>query len=545
MTNSVDTLASMSNELGDPLDNPNPVPFSGSSPGPYDALLERLQGNILKGHGRDFTVNILLRFNDGTAADTIRDVLKRLAAEYVTSAARQLIEAEQRRTLGLPGSLFGNLFLSNKAYEKLGFRAEELSTGFYDPPDPSGALPTKTNFLTGMKDSAGDLKDSLTDPIEPLETAYVHGHIDALLLLADDAEDHLLRAARREVDRLHDAGVATVVALEHGAVLRNAQGHGIEHFGYVDGRSQPLFLASDFTGLDDKGKIVPGRTKERLPGGRGDLEYWNPFAPLKLVLLKDPGVVDPLAFGSYYVFRKLEQNVRAFALAERDLATALRLDGHDGARAGAMAVGRYRDGTPLILRDRPGLPPTLSNDFRYDGRDAQAAQRAGAPIDTFGLKCPFQAHIRKVSPRQNSVAPDVIERRIVRRGITYGARTSLDMSNDIQALPSGGVGLLFACFQRSIMRQFAFIQERWSSDATFPISGKRTNHVGLDILIGQGIRSPQPWRPEYGGVIQEPPNLNSLNVPESHPTPFKFDSFVKFRGGEFFFAPSLPFLLGK
>ena len=175
------------------------------------------------------------------------------------------------------------------------------------------------------------------------------------------------------------------------------RGRGTEHFGYADGRSQPLFLDSDFEDLDE-GKIVPSRTKERVAGARGNLKYWNPFARLKLVLLKDPMVDDPSAYGSYYVFRKLEQNVQGFALAERELATALGLEEDRSARAGAMAVGRFRDGTPLALCDQPGLPARLSNDFRYNGHDAQGAQPAGAPIDRFGLKCPFQAHIRKVSP---------------------------------------------------------------------------------------------------------------------------------------------------
>ena len=126
------------------LDNPNPVPF----PGAYDALLERLQGNILKGHGRDFTVNIFLRFNDGETAERIRAELQRLASEYVTSAARQLMEAEQRREWGLPGMLFGNLFLGRKAYDRLGFEAKKLSTAFADPRD-GNARPITTNFLDG------------------------------------------------------------------------------------------------------------------------------------------------------------------------------------------------------------------------------------------------------------------------------------------------------------------------------------------------------------------------------------------------------------
>lgn len=522
------------------IDNDEPIVFPGGS---HDRLLERLQGNILKGHGRKFSVNIFLRFTETATPEGIRGELKHLASEYVTSASRQLVEADQYHKFGLPGRLFGNLFLSRLAYERLGFLPSELATLFADPNEP-GHEATKANFLTGMKDAASDLRDALDDPAEPLETAYVKGHLDVLLLLADNSRDYLLRTARHEVDRILERGHATIVAVEHGAALRNEHGDGIEHFGYVDGRSQPLFLASDFSGLVN-GKVVPGDTLEQLPDGQmGDLRYWNPFAKLSLALLKDPAVKDPDAYGSYYVFRKLEQNVQGFVDAERDLACKLGLEEGDP-RAGAMAVGRFRDGTPLVLSETAGLRRSQANDFRYDGLDAHGKQPYGAPIDRFGLKCPFQAHIRKISPRQAEVfAGDFSARRIVRRGITYGTRPSLDRSN-IHDLPTQGVGLLFSCFQRSIMRQFAFLQAQWSNNALFPIPG--VDFTGADAVIGQtdGDPNAQHWRPEYGGIIEEPENLANLHVPDTHPKSFTFNGFVKFRGGEFFFAPSLPFLLGK
>jgi Dyp-type peroxidase family len=524
--------------MDSPTNNPDPIAFPGppGTPGTHDRLLHHLQGNILRGHGRDFTINIVLRFNEKASHAEVRGELKHLAATYVTSAAKQLIEAKEYRRCRLPGSLFGNLFLTRNAYVKVGHE-NDLSTWFADP--NSGI-----NFVTGMKDAA-DLLCDRVDPIDPLAKAYAQKHIDAMLLLADDSEHYLLRSARHEIACIRQRGIAEVVAVERGQVLRNARGDGIEHFGYVDGRSQPLFLASDFVDLDESGKIVPGTTKERRPdGAHGDIEYWNPFAKLSLALLKDPGSTNPDAYGSYYVFRKLEQDVQGFALAEMNLARALALKGDDWARAGAMAVGRFRDGTPLILNDAPSPHHRLGNDFRYDGVHLDGTQPPDAPIDTFGLKCPFQAHIRKVGPRQTAAVQDFMAHRIVRRGITYGQRSSLDISK-IEDLPTEGVGLLFACFQSSIADQFGFIQRKWANEKDFAIPGGEDRRTGLDALIGQDddVRD-QHWRPEYAGEIPcRPPDLANLCVRDSHPKSFTFNGFVKLRGGEFFFAPSLPFLL--
>jgi Dyp-type peroxidase family len=326
------------------------------------------------------------------------------------------------------------------------------------------------------------------------------------------------------------------VAFEFGRVRRDDRDQGIEHFGYADGISQPLFLKSDLDKL-----------------GADAIDRWDPFAPLSLVLFRDPGVVDdPNAFGSYYVFRKLEQNVRRFSETEAALAGALQLEGPFAARAGAMMMGRFRDGTPLAVSETSVLSLSDANNFRYDGLLATLQPDAADRGDRLGLKCPFQAHIRKTNPRQSEDATtstrDAVEkrerehrlRRIVRRGITYGIRTPGD-------LPETGVGILFGCFQRSIMRQYAFMQRRWANTSTFRIpSGGAGERTGLDPIIGQPIsrrRPAQRWRKEYGGRLEQPEKLDDLSLKISHKTVTELDNFVTFRGGEFFFAPSLPFLL--
>ncbi len=79
--------------------------------------------------------------------------------------------------------------------------------------------------------------------------------------------------------------------------MRNAQDKSIEHFGYTDSLSQPLFFQSDLEW-------------ERQQGER--THVWDPGAGPDLVLVPDPYGREGCDSGSYLVFRKLEQHVRAF-----------------------------------------------------------------------------------------------------------------------------------------------------------------------------------------------------------------------------------------
>src|SRR5262249_11318576 len=154
---------------------------------------------------------------------------------------------------------------------------------------------------------------------------------------------------------------AEILAIERGFVLRTAEDKPIEHFGYVDGRSNPRILKDEIE--------------------REEKRAWDPSAPLAQLLASDPFNSAPDTFGSFFVFRKLEQNVRGFNQGVRELAARLQMD---GALAGAMVVGRFKDGTPVTLAQQSGL--TDVNDFNYrDDREAR--------------KCPFHAHIRKANQR--------------------------------------------------------------------------------------------------------------------------------------------------
>ncbi|HEV2721923.1 MAG TPA: peroxidase, partial [Thermoanaerobaculia bacterium] len=114
--------------------------------------------------------------------------------------------------------------------------------------------------------------------------------------------------------------------------------------------------------------------------------------------------------------------------------------------------------------------------------------------------------------------------RIVRRGIPYGTRKRHPSEfQSLDDLPSEGVGLLFMCFQRMIETQFRFIHQNWVNFAAFRELG-----TGIDPLIGQGTATAQRWPKEYGSAE---PHCEAA-----------FGGFVKMKGGEYFFTPSIPFL---
>lgn len=481
------------------LDNSEPIDPNDQQ---NHGWMEKLQGNILKGHGRDHTVHIFLKLN-GVDAAAARKNLAAIAQKIVTSALRQHLETEQYQKFKIPGTMFGNLFLTANGYRSLGFE-EKLEEAFPEPPEEVVGI--KSNFLEGMQKHGGD---DFNDPLpEDWDAGYRAGDIDAMILLADDDETYLLRQSRLLINELE--AFSTIRVIERGNALRTDNEEGIEHFGYVDGRSQPIYYTTD---LAKEGKI----------------DQWNPFEKLKIVLVPDnlasgEGGADEDAFGSYFVFRKLEQDVRRFKIEEEQLADALGLKGEERERAGALAVGRFEDGTPLTLSQTDGYIPIKENNFTYKD-------------DPEGTKCPFHAHIRKSNPRGDTVEHadppgDESERarRITRRGITYGERNRHpDAFQALEDLPTEGVGLLFMCFQSSIANQFAFIQKAWVNNPEFarPLTKPGAPNTGLDPVIGQGPSSEQRWPLSWGGAETKG---------------FDFAGFVKLKGGEFFFAPSIPFL---
>jgi Dyp-type peroxidase family len=429
-------------------------------------FLSNLQANILNSHGRDHVALLFLEIKNSEAA---RQFLRQYP---VTSALRQLEDTENFRARAISGGLVRLVFLTQLAMQKLSHAAKFNAFGAYSQ---------------GMAADRAVLDDGSSASWQ----AELRKPIDVLLLLASDNATRLQAQLAKLIDDVKHNEAFEVVFVQGGQAYRNNDKEGVEHFGYVDGRSQPLMLQTQI----DKEKAL-----------EGNLNGYDPTAPLKQCLIPDP--LDASGFGSFFVFRKLEQDVAGFKQREAALAEELKLANKDKERAGAMVVGRFEDGTPVTLEsEEKGVP--VRNNFDYSN-------------DAKGGKCPFQGHIRKTNPRGSSPGGLEFDKSVqmARRGITYGVRLQDPKSMDFLDQPNDGVGLLFMSYQASIEAQFHFMQTRWANDESFPTGG-----VGIDPVIGQSGASSQTWFPTYNS------NLGGK--------PFLFKGFVKLKGGEYFFAPSI------
>jgi Dyp-type peroxidase family len=434
-----------------------------------------LQANILKGHGRNLALHYFLQFKKNSQ----EEIKKWLKKTDITTAAGQLegtnLFNEFKKTVDNVNSLTAKQQSQLDKFQQvpvcyIAFTATGLELIGRSPKnklsDPA--------FLAGMKSRKKELSDPAPSKWEFSKEA--DQTISAIYIIAcSDAATLNNRASAFENSL---PASVTVLHKQKGEKLVNEHGIGIEHFGYADGVSQPDLL----------GEAKPGK-------------HWSDVADAEeICVFPDPYVNDKDAFGSYFVFRKLDQNVKAFKEAEEELGF--------GELGGAYVVGRFEDGTPVTQhKEEFGIKSEkeLTNDFNYDKDDA-------------GSRCPWHAHIRMTNPRMNPAnVPNI---RIVRRGLPYDED---GRNGRLEYLPEGDVGLLFMCYQKSIVGQFEVIQGRWANKGDFD-----TRHVGIDGLIGQGANS---------NLQEYPREWNK----EARVTRCDLKGFVTMRGGDYFYAPSITF----
>lgn len=476
------------------------------------SLLSDLQANILKGHGRDHTQNIFLSF-DGMKPEQVAALLRDLSF-ITTSALEQLRGAAAFKATKVSGGTVICVMLSMGGYRKLGiaganipgdhaFREGMIRRGRVTPMTftsiggvdfPSINDPEKTNWEKG-------------GPWDPKKDAP-----DAIVLIADEKAS-LVGNSASALKKVFATHGAKVIGTDTGLAQRRKQtggdekGEGIEHFGYVDGRSQPLFLQEDLKGALDE-------LREQKGDPTAEPKWSERFKPSQFIV-PDPGNPTTFSCGSYFVYRKLEQNVKKFKAQEDMLAKALNPANPNETRAGALVVGRFEDGTPVVESAVP-LGGNPHNDFNYDA-------------DPDGLKCPWRAHIRKTNPRDTNQATSGGERirLMARRGITYGER-----SGDFSDEPEDGVGLIFMAYMADINEQFEFTQSAWANNTRFPIKPAVPTEKGVDVVISQQPNGTVPTEVEWTDGWATPPDTG----------PFDFQQSVTLMGGEYFFAPSISFL---
>lgn len=448
----------------------------GSSP-EVIRLLDEVQGHVLAPHRFDQSAHLFLDFAPGAEAEVRRWFGELANANRITSMNVQLARASGE------DQDFLSVMVSHAGARKLGwgdrFRfPAEFEIGMHDreetlvlaPHDPQVATVAKwqKNFQVGPAP-----------------------RLDAHVLLAGRDLKHL---ERRVADFIAEAAAGGKAVLrgevEWGRVVRQGGGRiAVEHFGFADGISNPQFVADE---------VAKAR---RLVGAR----YWDPLFPLSQVLFELPDGHGGTSYGSYFVFRKIEQHVRAFADFERRVRDARVRHGLPAETdPGSVVVGRDRSGHPLSLPDDRGGTPGF-NDFTYG-------------LDRQGAGCPFHAHVRKSNPRRlvRENSDPARDHLFPRRGMLYGERAP-DFSDE----PVGEVGLLFMAYMADIEQQFEHVLRNWSNDPDFP----GNQDPGVDSLIGEPPAATIPLR-EHGRTLEHIPLAR----------------FVTPLGGEYFFVPPLSWL---
>jgi Dyp-type peroxidase family len=452
------------------------------------AMLENLQPNILKPHTRDALSILFLTFSGSNGA---KQFLVDLSTTMKSTKTHLAEVKAYHDDPTVQGTVYVGVGLTASGYKQLG----EVN------------IPSDTSFLNGMQG-----EPELNDPdVATWELAFQdRNKLHAIVLIGDSSQQSVDYIRSIIEKKIADAQGVSILGTEVGKGMINEAKEGIEHFGYVDGRSQPLFFTEDIL--------------EEQKNETGTAPRWNPDFPLGQAIVPDPGAPDPsVHFGSYFIFRKLEQDVKTFKNAEANFAKDLKIP--DMERAGGLLVGRFEDGTPVTLAAAEAGLPGVVNDFTYSA-------------DLDASKCPFLGHVRKTNPRGTGgkeLETDERTHLMPRRGQTYGTREDNPNDGQIANKPSKDVGLLFMAFNSDIGNQFEFTQKFWANSTGFPEVPEGHRAPGVDPIIGQ--LPPGQTRPEmtvskiWGDASSK---ITAPAIPQT----------VTMKGGEYFFMPSLAYLRG-
>jgi deferrochelatase/peroxidase EfeB len=305
----------------------------------------------------------------------------------------------------------------------------------------------------------------------------------------------------------------------------------VEAGNVLDGRGRPVEAPSaelarfEPFGYRDNMSVVVYTEDHAKEIGLPDKPVWDPRRPVSTVLAPDP--LSASGRGSYFVYRKLRQDVDGFrrrvdqiadVLVQRGTKLNQLYGGRDSRAYATFAPGQTptRDEVVAFVKARimgrapdgslPNGKSPANHDFNY------ADDRAGAV-------CPYSGHVRSMNPRGGTGDLAGEKRRtIARRGIPYGRG---------DAPPDSGCGLLFLCAQSDIGGQFERIQQEWANDAApnfdrepVPIADNVNGRREV-VLDATGYKTDRYHR--YTETIEIDYSIWDL---------------ITLQGGEYLFAPS-------
>lgn len=530
---------------------------------------KEIQGNLIPGFKKDYQAFLFLRMG---SVEKAKDFLNHLAPQIThmqevlefkkkhKAAQAASSEVEPTATHDLEGATWVNI-----AFSYLGLR-QLIGEG-------EAAQFTDEAFAQGMKQRSALLGDPAEGEVGS-ESAWkfggkheaneVHMVISIAADWADD-RDEKLKDLREQAKAYELTEVYCQLAE---AMPDPLKGH--EHFGFKDGISDPAVRGILQSETGRKEYIYPRYVDPSRESADPDKDRSKYFAKpgQQLVwpgqfLVGEPRqdsydltnafeqATEPkfpawARLGSYMVCRRLEQDVPAFWSFVDRTAKALGLDRN---RFAAQMIGRWPSGAPVMrspLEDNldEGGDDLINNHFLFDDKTEEIHLKkpnmtvSGTPDhDMLGLVCPHFAHIRKMhlrdSPTDLGPVTDTATRLILRRGIPYGPSLWNKQGKIKEELVNESRGLMFVCFNTSIVDQFEFISNKWANSPIQPNLG------GHDPIIGQtyadnGARFiDMPVKDE-----QQPLGYRTERVELKEP-------FVTPTGGEYFFTPPISSLTRK
>jgi hypothetical protein len=233
-------------------------------------------------------------------------------------------------------------------------------------------------------------------------------------------------------------------------------GGGKLHFGYTDGISQPDVQWDDVPDTPARpnfrrfllGHSTPEMSSAPRTGPAADLVKDSAYGMFRWVY-------QDVATFNRFLSEEGPRLFRAFRPADAVELLAAKL------------LGRWRDGTPLVLSpDGPDPALATSNDFGYTTHDPD------------GRRCPFSSHIRVVNPRDTPLDPAVVDGvpRVLRRGMPYGPPLTTGVDDGVDR---GLVGI-FLCAD---LRLQVYTLIRWIKRNNFsPVYN--ANRRAQDALAG-------------------------------------------------------------
>jgi deferrochelatase/peroxidase EfeB len=479
-----------------------------------------IQGNILRAFTRTTTTLSFIRFGNDVATNRAWLASNVLAA----GAPFRVTSADDQRREELRDKRRVNFFLTPTGYQKLG----------HDP----ARLDLDEAFRRGSRDPR--TLSTLNDPAVNQWQAEYRKAWDAVVLVACPPQEQVDVLA--ELDRAlqgfeHYEEEGNVLDSAGAPVTTPTATERYEPFGYKDGLSQFYFEESHAA---EDGIVEP--------------LAFDPRRTLPLVLRPDP--IEPMTYGSLFVYRKLKQDVKEFHQKVDRLADELlNKKGRFLFDLYQFKDGRMSGGTDAFIEfDSQRSAPTKAEVVQLvlasimgrtpsgvvpeHGKTASASvyrdnEDIDFSLDRGGTRCPFHSHIRKHQPRGGSGdREDERKRIIVRRSVPYGRSDTARAAGQSQQGQTD-CGLLFLCAQSDIASQFEFLQKRWSNDAERDFAQEPT--PGADHVSAQ----PPERRDELDTVLGRDRFKRYASTIDAD---FHVYDLVTLQGAEYLFAPSIPAL---